>query len=112
MPHATVCDRHKTLVPAGERCAECVTDDNRRRGRKSSAHGVTSSRWRRRRRAKLRRNPRCELELDGCTGLATTVHIPPRYGGRHDRVPEAELVSACAHCHGVTDGARAHAARR
>ena len=107
-PLATVCHRHKALVPAGSRCPACVRDDNERRNRKSRAHGVTSPAWRRRRARKLKRSPGCELELEGCTGKATSVHIPARYRGRHDVVPENELVSACAHCHGVVDGARAH----
>lgn len=107
-PLATVCHRHKVLVPDGERCAACVRDDNARRNRKSTRHGVTTAKWRRRRARKLKRSPGCELEFNGCTGVATSVHIPARYRGSHDACPDGELVSACAHCHGVVDGARAH----
>lgn len=114
-PLATVCHRHRTLVPVGERCGECAREDSRRRGDRNVRNGVNLAGWRGPRglRArKLRRNPICELDYAGCTGKATTVHVPPELEGDHRRARLDELVSACAHCHGVEDGPRAHAARR
>lgn len=50
---------------------------------------------------------RCKIVADdGCTHVATTVHRLPEYGTWHDGNLDA-YVSACAHCHGVVDGARA-----
>lgn len=97
----------------GETCPTCVADRDARKRTKQRAHGTDTPAWRRRSRAKLRRDPRCELEVDErCTGRATTVHIPPEYQGDHAAVPDDELVSACRHCHGVVDGPRAHAGAR
>lgn len=49
----------------------------------------------------------CRLVVDDdCTRVATTVHRLPEYGPEHDGDLDAYL-SACAHCHGVTDAPRA-----
>jgi 5-methylcytosine-specific restriction endonuclease McrA len=89
-------------------CAAHARNDNRRRADKSKAHGLTAARWRRTRAAVLKRDGGfCRLQLRGCTTTATTVHRLPEHGTFHDGNLDA-YVSACAHCHGVVDGARAH----
>lgn len=89
-------------------CARHARDDSRRRAAKSKAHGLASSRWKRTRARVLERDRGlCQLGLRGCTVTATTVHRLPEFGPVHDENLDAYL-SACAHCHGVVDGARAH----
>jgi hypothetical protein len=44
---------------------------------------------------------------EGCTEVATTVHLDPKLGGDHLRATITDVTSACAHCHGVVDGGRA-----
>jgi hypothetical protein len=48
----------------------------------------------------------CQLGHAGCTGEATSVHLDPSCEGDHLKATLESTTSACAHCHGVEDGAR------
>lgn len=69
---------------------------------------MVGRRWERLRIAALERDGcMCRIRLAGCTGTATTVHLDPRLGGNHAAATLEDLLSACAHCHGLVDGPRA-----
>jgi ribosomal protein L28 len=96
----------------GRICTTCKTGcrlDNARRNAKSKAHGLTKARWKQglRKRALERDRYRCRLRLSGCTGKASTVHLRPELAGDHDAANLDDVLSCCAHCHGVIDGRRA-----
>lgn len=82
--------------------------DNRRRAAKSNRNGVKRAHSRRLRQQALDRDGGiCRLRADdGCTVIATTVHLLPELRGDHDRATIDDVVSACAHCHGVVDAPR------
>ncbi len=88
-------------------CQQSRARDNLRRAHKASAHGRTTARWRRlsKRRIKLA-GGRCELQLPGCTRVATSAHLDPRLQGNHRIATINEVRAACAQCHGRVDGAR------
>src|SRR4051794_40371197 len=90
-------------LTAGGRCAAHVRADNRRRHLKQVANGVKTPAWQELREERLELDGRrCQLRVDdGCTGVATTVHLAPELGGDHRRARLEDLTSACAHCHGV-----------
>ena len=50
---------------------------------------------------------RCQIRLDGCLMIATTVDLDPAVGGNHDLATLGNTRSACAFCHGKVDGAGA-----
>lgn len=106
MPLGRIC-----TLAGGDICTSCGTScrlDNRRRAEKTNLHGVKRAHNQRLRLAALDRdNYRCRLRLPGCTGHATTMHLDPRRAGDHDQASLADVVSACAHCHGVVDAPRA-----
>ena len=98
------------------RCADHDTDTERR-VQKSKDHGLFHVEWRGpnglRKRALDRDQGLCKLRVDDrCTTLATTVHLDPALEGDHARATLDDCTSACAHCHGVIDGARAARATR
>lgn len=107
-PHATVCGRHRTLVPEGGRCPGCSSEESRRRGGKARAHGLWRANWRRVREQRIAyANGHCELQVDeGCTLVATTAHLDPALEGNHDEATVDDCMAACAHCHGVIDQPR------
>lgn len=81
----------------GSRCADCRID-----------YGYGLIHWRNLRIARLNLDRRiCQLRHDGCTRLATTVHLDPSCGGDHSKATLENTLSACRHCHGVEDGGRA-----
>ena len=47
------------------------------------------------------------MQLPGCTGKATQVHIAPVLGGDHSKATMETAVAVCASCHDSTD-AQAH----
>lgn len=47
----------------------------------------------------MRDNYRCQIVLDGCLGVATSVHLDPRLQGQHLLATEGDCVSACRFCH-------------
>ena len=72
---------------------------------KHRAYGHHRAHWRRIRAARLTLDGhRCQIRLDGCTGTATSVDLDPRLNGQHDLATLDNTRSACAHCHGKTDG--------
>jgi 5-methylcytosine-specific restriction endonuclease McrA len=96
---------------SGSRCPKHAAPrqaaDSERRNAKRRVHRRTTAHWRRLRAAVLARDAHlCRLQLAGCTTRATSVHLNPELGGRHDLAGPADCLSACAHCHGVIDGAR------
>lgn len=76
-------------------------------------HGYSSSHWQRvRLEVLLRDGYRCRLKHDGCTTIATTVHLDPDRLGLHRAAFATDCLAACEHCHGVEDGERATNERR
>lgn len=99
----------------GARCpkhaAPIVAADNARRNAKTVAHGVKRAHFQRIRKQRLELTGfYCELRLPGCTMNATTAHLDEKLEGNHDAATIDDVKSACLHCHGVADGARAHKA--
>jgi hypothetical protein len=87
--------RRPTAEPGGY-CTDCKPE-----------YGYDTPLWRHTRLARLEHDRHlCQYRHAGCTGRATTVHRLPRYGTVHDGNLHAYR-SACTHCHGVEDGARA-----
>src|SRR5215207_8798548 len=99
------------------RCDEHRKAQERERSRVRRAEGVERNRfyarkrWAMTRKAKLFRNPLCELEHPGCLGIANEVHhrIAMEDGGAEYDM--ANLVSACKPCHSRATRAE-QAARR
>ena len=83
--------------------------DNKQRAARNNTNGTHRSHWRNLRAAVLERDGhQCRLRADDrCTMIATTVHLNPSLNGDHDRATANDCLSACAHCHGVTDAPRA-----
>lgn len=76
--------------------------------RKRNAYGRSRKHWQTIRKQRLALDGhRCQLLLAGCTTTATTVHLHPSANGNHDSAHLGNTQSACAHCHGVIDGAGA-----
>lgn len=91
------------------RCATHQRPVDAAKNQRAKDHGRRSPYWERLRRAALTRDGyRCRLHVDdGCTEIATTVHIRPELEGNHLAATLDDCLSACAHCHGVTDAPRA-----
>ena len=71
-------------------------------------YGYDSGHWQLVRAARLALDlNRCQLQLDGCTNTATTVHLDPDCSGNHLLATIDNTTSACLHCHGVVDAPRA-----
>lgn len=82
---------------AGTRCPTCTRDK-----------GYDTTYWYALRRDVLTRdNYRCRLQHDGCTIVATSVHLDPNLKGLHTVAYATDCLAACLHCHGIEDGARA-----
>jgi hypothetical protein len=102
----------------GARCPEHARPrqlaDAKRRNAKTVAHGTKRAPFQRLRKQRLElAGGYCELRVDaGCTLAATSVHLDPSLGGNHDIATIDDVRAACAHCHGVIDGARASRGRR
>lgn len=80
----------------GSRCSDCAVDT-----------GYRSLHWQTIRAARLMIDGyACQLEHEGCTKHATTVHLDPACGGDHSLATIENTLSACAHCHGVEDAPR------
>lgn len=95
----------------GEICTTCKRTcrlDNQRRNAKTVEHGVKRAHFQALRKTRLELDRHaCQLRLRGCKRKATTVHLRPGLAGDHDAATIADVVSACAHCHGVADASRA-----
>jgi len=73
----------------------------------TKSYGYSDAQWKATREARLSLDGHvCRLNLKGCKGLATTVHLDPACNGDHRLATLANTLSACLHCHGVIDGAR------
>jgi hypothetical protein len=92
----------------GSYCARHKPDDNARRNAKTVAHGVKRAHFQQLRPKVIAAAVGlCELRVDaGCTRIATTVHLHEELEGNHDIATIDDCDAACAHCHGVRDGAR------
>lgn len=104
-PLATVCNRHRAIVPAGQRCPQCASTETARENARHTANnrrlGRSSPHWRRISAAARRRSPfcaNCGSEDD------LTVHLPGGGDHRHAALEEVEVL--CRSCHGVMDGGR------
>lgn len=109
MTIATVCNRHRQVIPAGERCPACATADGARDAKRRQANNIRLRRktahWKSISAARLRlAGFWCEVGLAGCTGEATTVDLIG--GGDHSRARLEDTRAACRHCHGTVDGGR------
>jgi hypothetical protein len=109
MPIATTCNRHRTIIPAGERCPKCCAETGARDAARRSANNVRLGRntahWRRiAARRIIIAEGLCEIGLEGCTGEATTVDLIG--GGDHSRARIEDTRAACRSCHGQVDGGR------
>lgn len=80
-----------------------------RRQLRQQVHGRNTAHWRAlREQVLVTAGGLCQLRVDeGCMYMATTVHLKPEFDGDHLAATVADCVAACAHCHGVVDGARA-----
>ena len=109
MPILKHCRFHgcQVLVPAGSGgCPEHKGTEIRQARDQHS--GRKTAEWRRLRKARLELdNYQCQLRLAGCTEVATSVHLDPERRGEHRGARLRDVLSACAHCHGVVDGQRA-----
>lgn len=113
MPTATVCHRHKALIPAGEPCPACERDRgarnaaaNVRLGR-SSRHWVRLSAIARARHVKTVGSvcPVCGvIEVEADPGSKLTVDLVG--GGDHARATLDGVRVVCRRCHGRADGGR------
>ncbi len=90
------------------RCNSHLRAESKRRAAKAKANGLHTPGWQRMRKARLSlANNICELNDEGCTIRATSVHIPPELKGDHTRARLEDVRAACHHCHGVVDAPRA-----
>jgi 5-methylcytosine-specific restriction endonuclease McrA len=99
------------LIPAGgpRRCPIHEQGENARRAEKAQRNGLRTPHWLAVRKARLLMDSGlCTFKLDGCTVLASTVHLAPELGGDHSRATTENTQSACRHCHGVVDAPRSH----
>ncbi len=102
------CAKCARAIPATERyCAEHKRAENARRNAKNKAFGRNSAHWQKVRKQRLElAGFRCELQLAGCTGVATHVHLDPSFRGQH-RAASVEFCRACcASCSGAVDAPR------
>jgi 5-methylcytosine-specific restriction endonuclease McrA len=102
----------RILLEEHGRCAEHDRPFKQRQRqakyKRERSQGTSTARWKRLRLAVLERDEhRCQLQLYGCQGRATTVHLDPRLHGNHAIATEADCRSACRVCHGRADGGRA-----
>jgi hypothetical protein len=89
-------------------CRTCTDPHEQRRSDRRAAYGYSRRHWQQLRTARLELDHyRCTLELPGCTGTATTVHLAPELAGAHDTATLVDCLSCCQSCHGTIDGARA-----
>src|SRR5262249_18811815 len=93
------------LVNSG-RCDEHRREANRARKDANVVYRRNTVAWKKLRAARLALcGYRCELRVDdGCTEIATTVHVVG--GGNHEGAPLSALRGACLHCHGTLDGGK------
>jgi 5-methylcytosine-specific restriction endonuclease McrA len=98
------------LIPhADYLCPGCKLKDNQRRAQKAKRNGLRSPYWQAVRKARLLIDSGlCTFKLDGCSVYAETVHLAPELEGNQLLATTENTRSACRHCHGVTDAARAH----
>lgn len=103
MPFVYLCPGCRGRFAKPGLCTDCTREDNKRRNAKRSAHGRTTSAWRRFRNANI--GNACER----CgTGENLTYHYRP--GGKHSFNPD-DYSTLCRRCHGAVDAPRAHAYR-
>jgi len=116
-PLATVCHRHRTLVPMGDRCPACKREEaergkprrqanHERLGRKTRHWRELSFRMIRRYRATL--GPVCPCcgahESEDDPGSKLTLDLVR--GGAHETAREEECEVKCRRCHGREQGGR------
>jgi len=112
-PMLTVCDRHKVLIPDGEKCPSCAKSGQARRQRRNRDLGRSSSHWRKLsarlilmvRRELGGRCPGCGgTERSGDPGSKLTCDLIA--GGDHARAVERDCRVRCRRCHGRAQGGR------
>lgn len=108
------CDEHAGKRPTFTRPFIRPARDPERRARDKAFYD--SAEWRACRKAKLKRDPDCELRLPGCTKRAKIVnHKKPRSQGGAD-FDDDNLQSSCWECHSVLtarkDGGYGHRPRQ
>jgi hypothetical protein len=94
------------------RCPTCTAKDSERRNRKATAYGYGRANWQRIRTQRLTlARGLCELQLPGCTTVATHVHLEPELNGNHDAATLADTRACCPSCSGAVDAPRAQPIR-
>ncbi len=91
------CDRHADKRPA-KRFVERRATKERRAERDQF---YSSAEWRKARAAVLKRHPRCQIKLPGCTGHAECVDHKTPIAAGGAKLDPANLRSACWRCHSV-----------
>jgi hypothetical protein len=108
--HVTVCAEPgcPRLTDHGARCLEHSAPDRARRNARVAEYGYNREHWQTVRRQRLAlAGYRCELQLDGCTEVASHVHLDPRLQGNHDAAQLHDTRACCASCSGAIDAPRA-----
>ena len=102
-----ICPNHGTYDPATG-CLPCKTTDTARRTARIKHHGYSSPNWQhiRTRRHQLAAG-QCELQLPGCTTIATHTHLNPTLAGDHRHAQLEDTRACCANCSGAIDAPRA-----
>jgi hypothetical protein len=96
----------------GYLCEEHKTAEKRRRTEKHVSYGYGSAHWQMIRKARLQlAGYRCELQLPGCTEVATHVHLAPEARGRHFEATLEQTQACCAPCSGAVDAPRSRGSR-
>jgi hypothetical protein len=93
----------------GPRCpSHRQPGDGLTRSERVRVYGYHRPHWRHVRQQRLTLDGhRCTLQLPGCTGRATHVHLAPELHGNHDTATIHDCQSACASCSGAIDAPRA-----
>lgn len=94
------------------RCRSCAEKDSERRNTKGTAYGYNRAHWQRIRKQRLTlARGLCELQLPGCTIVATHVHLAPELNGNHDAATLADTQAYCPSCSGAIDAPHAQPTR-
>lgn len=97
------------LANTGAYCDTHAAPDRARRNQRVRDHGYSSRNWQTIRAQRLAiAGYRCELQLDGCTQLATHVHLDPALNGNHTIARLEHTKACCPQCSGAIDAPRSH----
>ncbi len=98
----------KPNCPHLQPCPVHTLEEQARRNERVKAYGYSSSNWqnvKKKRRAMAA--GKCELDLPGCTVIATHTHLDPRLNGDHRHATVYNARACCSSCSGAVDAPRA-----